>query len=244
MPFVTDDEIRRNEELTQRSSLTPTPKKKHSMTATVIALIFVLLLFFVLPGAGMIVLTSRIPQKLALPEDSQVQVVDDAGVFGDASELETALKNFQDKTGITVKVYSTNKANLDAKNQTLESYAQSCYLNTAFKDKKHWVVVYLADFNDKTPVGTYQGKDTNKLLEEVYVENFKIQLRNNLYATSSESGIYFAEQAFAKTFNETATTLMKVNIPTFMIVAVAIWFVFGVSIAIFSTIHTYKRWKK
>ena len=239
MPFVTDDEIKEAYKGPKKTEqINPKTGDVVEKTAgdKTISAFFWGVVVCVISGIFFCFLMSPIPQKIALPANSQVQVVDDAGVIGDKSELETTLQNFQDKTGITVMVYLTNEETWSAEFDTLKAYAKSCYLNK-FEDEKHWVVVY-SDGTDGITIASCRGVGTSKLLKDKYVENFEIQLKKYLYNKSA----YTAEQAFAKAFDETATNAMKVNAGG--IVFLCILFGWAVITSIVLIIVNKEKWKE
>ena len=235
MPFVTDDEIKKRGVKKKETSAwwSSTMGGQLSRKGQIISCVLMLIFMFLLPSLAFIFADAHYPNKVSVSANSEIKIEDKASVFDDTSELETALKNFQDKTGITAMVCTTTQENWESSYSSLGTYAEYCYRTNFGEDERHFVAVCSFASSGVVEIASYRGGYTAKLLEDSYTSDLHIQLKKYLYTDT----LYTKSQAVAKAFDETATSVMKFHVDTVFVVMGVVWFVIGTIVALYIFIY-------
>ena len=185
---------------------------KPSIGAKII-LVFFMIFMFTPFFATLIPATFHTPKKLTMDYDTRIIVQDDTNTLtpNEIKFIETAFKNFQDKTGITPALHIIDNNQWVDIYDTLELYAYSDYVNL-FADEKHWLIVYA--YSPSVGRESFywegmQGDDTDGIITQAIANEFtenlhkKFLIRTNTIAT-----------AITKQFTETGSTIMDFHVDT------------------------------
>lgn len=190
---------------------------------------------FIIAIFGMLGNSIHMPKKVVnSPENlhKQVMIWDSIGAIDDdvLPELEQAMQQFEDKTGIEPALVTLDNSKW-LPYTTLENYAYEYYLNL-FNDEKHWLLVYSTDteliqsYEDWYWEGM-QGDDTDGVLTERITDNFTNKVHADLLKQNVSVG-----EAFLDGFNEIEPSLMKMVFEPFN-------FFMGLFVAGFIGFHMY-----
>ena len=114
------------------------PPRKNSIFSIIVLLIF----GFIFSGAFYISEGSSSPKKLSEHYSRpQTRVIDNIDVITDKNDLEAALAEYNDITGICPVVYTMYTDEINAGSGDLEAYAYDKYLEF-FDDEQHYLIVY------------------------------------------------------------------------------------------------------
>lgn len=127
------------------------------------------------------------PKKLTTDYDTSIMIQDDLNVIEDSEEekLYTAFKEFQDETGITPALITSDNAAWQEYYTDITNYAYDLYVNN-FEDEKHWLFVYTSDQSefDNWHWEGMQGDNTDGILTNSKTEAFNKDVQKYLTARS------------------------------------------------------------
>ena len=152
------------------------------------------------------------PKKMDTNYDTSIVIEDNAGVLGDTTELNQALTDFFNETGIApsvVTIYNEDLARLHY--EDLEAYAYDCYLDH-FSDESHWLITYSEPIDPSDGDLYYwegmQGDDTDKILTSKILGEFNPYL-NRLLAEGDRPDV---ARSITMAFNDITPRIMKPGI--------------------------------
>ncbi len=115
--------------------------------------------------------------SLPLDYDHEIVIDDEIGMIYDRNRLETELKSFQEKTGVTVAIVTRRPENAEF-GYNVETQAYNCYVSR-WRDESHWLIYYVGTTptrNDDWEWNLMCGDDCTRVLsaaqEEVFTKNF------------------------------------------------------------------------
>lgn len=199
----------------------------YDITKPVSKLRYLLLLFyapFFLFGIAFLRSAIDIPHKLDLPEKAEVEIVDSQGVFSETSRLKESLEAFQEQTGITTAIYTTNADEWTSNFASLERFAYSTYVNN-YPDERHFVLVYSND--DDWSWEGMQGDETDGILTSEVTNTMNEHLMYYFYRND-----YTVENAIAEVFDELTPNIMDARIDKTSLIVVG-------CILAFVTVHMF-----
>lgn len=166
------------------------------------------LLLFYLPFFGALLtmlsglFTIWAPENKDYIDAGRVIIEDNINVIQDKNALETDLKAFYDKTGVTPAVITVDDKDWWSDYASLEIYATELYY-THFDDEKHWLIVYSepvgASFNDWKFEGIL-GEHTTNAIPDSTMNYLTNQIQSNLYKYTNAP-----DKAIGTAFNKTLT---------------------------------------
>lgn len=169
--------------------------RKNRRLTSLVLLPFVMILVFLL------IVTMGPPTKLSGGEMYPVEIIDNIGVLkNNIPELEKALNDFKDTTGITPAVLTVYNEDWTSK-YNLTDYAYNAYIDR-YSDEMHWLIVY-SEPKEKGDDFIYwhfegmQGNDTDSILSYSKTESFN----SDLYKYLNEHETYTVGQAITEAFN-------------------------------------------
>lgn len=192
-------------------ALTKPDKEDYIFTFAFIGIITVFMGFFLIMAFSSLFPSLIAPEKLATNYNTAIVIEDNLGIINDKSDMEKALEDFLDTTGISPAIITVTNESWH-NYSTLENYAYDLYVNR-FDDEKHWLIVYSQpaspdpEFNDWYWEGM-QGDDTDNIITEYYADMFNGKLQQYLTANTK----YSAEEAIRKAFEETTPVIMQRHI--------------------------------
>ena len=122
------------------------PYKAKEGAAFLLAFGIIWLLFSVLIIAAMVTYDGG--GKLQLPYDSEIVIDDEAHMIDDDDRLVYYLKEFQEKSGVTVGVVTRKSADAYI-GDTCEVQSYNCYVKM-WADERHWLIYYVGDRKDRS----------------------------------------------------------------------------------------------
>lgn len=221
--------------------------RKSSIFALIVNLIF----FIPFIGAGLITLVffliSFLPPHSLEPvfDQTDVHIIDEAGVIDNEVSLEDALQEFEDLTGISPYVMTVYDSEWIRYFDNLSDYAYSMYLNT-FSDEQHFLVVYSEPENAEEldfvnwSWEAIQGDETDRILTEDHFDKFSSDLHDDLLRDSVSVG-----EAFENAFKNSLTYMMKGDRGESASIGIfSLFWNFFIGIAIFSLINDFIKGRR
>ena len=170
------------------------------------SIIFIMLFGVVFSGLTFLGTSSSIPKKLdeeyRRPNE---RVIDNIGIIEDTDELEDALEEFNDVTGICPIVYTMYVEDYVDRYADLESFAYDKYVDS-YLDEQHYLVVYAIPEDQVEPFMSrqlevpdfefevMQGDDTDAIMTEgrdrFFVHNVQSNLDNGCEVGATFSTIF------------------------------------------------------
>lgn len=167
-------------------------------------------------------------KKIAMNYNTQIVIQDSIGVLGDTGELEKALTEFQNTTGITPAIFTTSNDLWKNENKTLMEYAYDQYVEN-FADESHWLIIYSQDPENDWYWEGMQGDDTDPILSRKKCREFNMNLQRYFLNRTD----YTVAQALTKAFSELTPGLMKGEMPYFIVFVVVFLFCLIVLCAVY-----------
>ena len=160
------------------------------------------------------------PEPLPLNyTETDLVITDAASVLtdSDTDELCAAFQEFQDTTGVTPALLTTNDEEWEGYYRTLEDYAYDTYVNW-FDDESHWLIVYSEPeahdpaFTDWKWEGM-QGDDTDSIITEDVADKLTASVQKYLTKQSCSVG-----EAVARGFRDLLPGIMNAHPDAGMII--------------------------
>ncbi len=185
-------------------------KVEDTRTSSIFSLIVSCVLLAII--CALIFSSIKAPHKLSMNYDTEILVKDNIDVLSssDESELQAALYDFQEQTGITPALVTVDNSVWQPYYTSLENYAYDVYVNT-FDDEKHWLFVYSTAQNDSFDDWYWegiQGDDTDSILYSSLLDSFN----NNVQKYLTQRTRYTVGQAFAQGIQEATANAQKTHI--------------------------------
>lgn len=168
-------------------------------------------------------------EKLEMNYNPTTVTIEDNMDLFDQTEEETLLNTltkFQDMTGITPVVTTTQNESWKQYYDNLEIYAYDWYVNK-YSDEKHWVIVISVPGNpDENFEDWYfegmQGNDTDSIITQEVADHFTDVLNENLFASTR----FTKGQAVDDAFKAIMPNLMKGHLDPFFFGFSIAWLLF------------------
>lgn len=117
-------------------------------------------------------------------------IQDSLNILGDEADmvdLKNAIRNFYDKTGISICVVTISNEKWKENYSSLEDFAYDYYVSNIY-DEDHWVLAYSQqediNFSDKDFVDWYyegmQGDNTDAIINAKFLDRFNSEMQKNL----------------------------------------------------------------
>ncbi len=215
----------------------PEQSKKASIFVYIICAIM-----FLIPFLLIFVTSYHAPSKLNTNYDTTIVIRDDNEVLSDEEEqsLNNKFIEFFDITGITPSLITVDYSKLTTY-ASLEDYAYDSYIH-AFKDEKHWLIVYSSKEGTSKENWAFegmQGNDTDPILYEEVTTKFN----NTLYDALREPDTSISN-ALIRAFDKiTPHILDKTFIINWMMVVISAIWAFFVILFLVTQIITDRRRK-
>lgn len=152
---------------------------------------------------------SHSPDKIIPDPEARVIIKDEANIFTDTEELNSALNRFFEATGIAPTVLTVENEVLRNQSLSLKRFAYNKYLEF-FPTEKYWLIVYspgseTEDGFDDWHWEGMQGNNTNFILTTVETDLFNETLQKALLQREK----YTVENAIAFAFDTLTPIAMK-----------------------------------
>ncbi len=207
---------------------------------TIIFIMLAVMLVFALMGGGGGSVSASTIEREPLPASATTETEyyadTDGGWINNASELESGMRYFYEKTGVQPYLlilpngYTTSSSDLTELSEAL--------YKELFNDNGHFLLAFCDDNNGRVTYGYYMGAQARSVMDEEAVNILIEYLQINYYDTSISE-----EEIFSKTFAETADRIMEVTpspvIPVAICIAVAV-----IALVIFSIVRSRMKAKK
>ncbi len=180
--------------------------------------------------------TVYVPQKLSLPEDSEIVISDGLGMYANKEDLKNKLKEFQDKTGITISIYTIKKSKANPSDVSEWTYATYC---RNIHDEKHWLITVCWD--EISHLSNIRGEEIKDILTDDMAQDFV----DTLVDKSNTNGITRSE-ALMMTLDDLMSTIMdkRFNLSNFIFANIFIVIALVIVSAYFIVPRIIKRVRK
>lgn len=218
--------------------------RKPEMGSFIVAVIICVCMFLPMAIAGCIVMAKAftVPKRIEYSKYKnkapKFVIEDNLGVFENEANLERAMKDFYDETGVIPAVITVSNETWQEDYKSLEAYAFDVSVNR-FPDEYHWLIIYSSAEKDNGFDDWYwegmQGNNTDPILIPERTGAFTESLQTRLTQRSK----YSVDDAIAITLDEYRPVMMKVVVDKSRLIG-GLVLVFMTSIIIVPTILTNK----
>ena len=188
--------------------------RKPEMGSFIVSIIICVFMFLPMAIASLFVIAkaftvpNRIEYSKYKNKTPEFVIEDNLGVLEDEANLERAMKDFYDETGVIPAVITISNDTWKEDYNSLEAYAYDVSLNR-FPDEYHWLIVYSSaekdnGFDDWHWEGM-QGNYTDPILTPERTDDFTESLQVRLTQRSK----YSVDDAIAATLDEYRPVMMK-----------------------------------
>lgn len=223
------------------------PQKRSLVSVIFPPLIFIIAGIVMATVMFAVIIPTKLKPSKCVFSGAFVSDADDLFTSEEEDAMIDSFKAFYDKTGIEPYLYAFESHNLPAEygteinRKSMESYAYNIYVNT-FSDEGHFMILYTETLDSSGNVQSWfwvdmAGNDTGNLIDDDAFDYFQDVMQRYLNASSISKG-----EAIARSFDESAKSIMK--LPIFQIIYLSVFFLFFIGLPLFACISNAKDMKE